>query len=156
MKRSKFELEYFLNYSMLWIIYSCFFTSANEARSQRSGQTTHSSDVRPSTNNILRNVNNSFNGNSSFNSMQAATSNHGSRCLLSIFLIVSIFAIKYSIGFNIVIFRSNWRTEMSGSVVSVSSTPKTNGNNCTNQKRGAERLFQYLEADDSDPEDYAR
>lgn len=37
-----------------------------------------------------------------------------------------------------------------------------NGNNSNNQKRGAERLFQYLdfgeycEAEDSDPEDYAR
>lgn len=37
-----------------------------------------------------------------------------------------------------------------------SSTSKSNGNNSTNQKRGAERLFQYFEADDSDPEDYAR
>lgn len=26
----------------------------------------------------------------------------------------------------------------------------------TNQKRGAERLFQYFEADGSDPEDYSR
>lgn len=39
----------------------------------------------------------------------------------------------------------------------VNST-KSNGNNTSNanQKHGAERLFQYFEADDSDPEDYAR
>lgn len=45
---------------------------------------------------------------------------------------------------------------MSGNSVGLSNTIKTNGNSCTNQKRGAERLFQYFEADDSDPEDYAR
>lgn len=36
------------------------------------------------------------------------------------------------------------------------NTSKSNGNSSINQKRGAERLFQYFEADDSDPEDYAR
>lgn len=40
---------------------------------------------------------------------------------------------------------------------STNANIKVNGNtsNC-NQKRGAERLFQYFEADDSDPEDYSR
>lgn len=38
--------------------------------------------------------------------------------------------------------------------VSSPSTMKANSN--VNQKKGAERLFQYFEADDSDPEDYAR
>lgn len=30
------------------------------------------------------------------------------------------------------------------------------GNSSASQKRGAERLFQYMEADGSDPEDYTR
>lgn len=33
---------------------------------------------------------------------------------------------------------------------------ESSGSNNSRQKRGAERLFQYLEADDSDPEDYSR
>lgn len=37
-----------------------------------------------------------------------------------------------------------------------SNVSKSNGNSVSNQKRGAERLFQYFGADDSDPEDYAR
>lgn len=48
---------------------------------------------------------------------------------------------------------NSWRTAattattiMSSGVESTSST----------QKRGAERLFQYMEADGSDPEDYTR
>lgn len=48
---------------------------------------------------------------------------------------------------------NSWRTTsttattiMSSGVESTSST----------QKRGAERLFQYMEADGSDPEDYTR
>lgn len=45
---------------------------------------------------------------------------------------------------------------MSGADVSSPNTTKTNGNSNINQKKGAERLFQYMEADDSDPEDYAR
>lgn len=48
----------------------------------------------------------------------------------------------------------NWRTMASDGSVSSPSTIKTNSN--VNQKKGAERLFQYFEADDSDPEDYAR
>ena len=52
------------------------------------------------------------------------------------------------------IISSNWRTMTSDASVSSPSTMKTNSN--VNQKKGAERLFQYFEADDSDPEDYAR
>lgn len=36
------------------------------------------------------------------------------------------------------------------------SSSSSSGNGNSKQKRGAERLFQYLEADDSDPEDYTR
>lgn len=52
-----------------------------------------------------------------------------------------------------------WRSNANTSSINTSTNgnTKTNGNvnNC-NQKRGAERLFQYFEADDSDPEDYSR
>lgn len=51
---------------------------------------------------------------------------------------------------------SNWRTTLSETGVNSSNLSKLNGNNGVNQKSGAERLFQYFEADDSDPEDYAR
>lgn len=46
-----------------------------------------------------------------------------------------------------------------GTGITSPSLSKSNGSNSTNQKRGAERLFQYFGADDSDPEnpeDYAR
>lgn len=45
---------------------------------------------------------------------------------------------------------------LSGTGINTPNVVKTNGSNNLNQKRGAERLFQYFEADDSDPEDYAR
>lgn len=45
-----------------------------------------------------------------------------------------------------------WRISANGSLI-----PPEGGLLTTpNYKRGAERLFQYLEADGSDPEDYAR
>lgn len=39
---------------------------------------------------------------------------------------------------------NNWNSNRNG------------GSSSGSQKRGAERLFQYMEADGSDPEDYAR
>lgn len=53
---------------------------------------------------------------------------------------------------------SNWRSMIGANGSTGVNSTKTNGNNTsnTNQKHGAERLFQYFEADDSDPEDYAR
>lgn len=45
---------------------------------------------------------------------------------------------------------------ISGTGPTSPTVSKSNGNSSGTQKRGAERLFQYFEADDSDPEDYAR
>lgn len=55
---------------------------------------------------------------------------------------------------------NNWRNNL----ISVTLTPASTGtgsnttsnNNSSAQKHGAERLFAYLEADGSDPEDYNR
>lgn len=49
---------------------------------------------------------------------------------------------------------NNWRSSTSASTLlsSAASSESTS----TIQKRGAERLFQYMEADGSDPEDYSR
>ncbi|XP_055313876.1 protein charlatan [Sitodiplosis mosellana] len=92
----------------------------------RSTPATNSSDMRTAANNISRNINNSFSTSNSFNVMQGSTSAH------------------------------NWRTMVGDASVSSPSTMKSNVNSNVNQKKGAERLFQYFEADDSDPEDYAR
>lgn len=45
---------------------------------------------------------------------------------------------------------------MSGDNVNSPIASRPNGSGSSNQKRGAERLFQYFEADESDPEDYTR
>lgn len=45
-----------------------------------------------------------------------------------------------------------WRISANGSLI----PPESGLLTTPNYKRGAERLFQYLEADGSDPEDYAR
>lgn len=42
---------------------------------------------------------------------------------------------------------NSWRNDGDGN---------NSGSNSSSQKRGAERLFQYMEADGSDPEDYTR
>lgn len=66
---------------------------------------------------------------------------------------------------------SNWRSLTGSSVESTTTSASSaggsgnsggngnsnsNGNSNGNQKTGAERLFQYMEADGSDPEDYTR
>ncbi|XP_031630013.1 protein charlatan [Contarinia nasturtii] len=100
---------------------------ANDTRSHRNSQVTNTSDTRSPANNILRNTNNSFGESNSFNAMQSGSSNQ------------SI---------------NNWRLMNNTGPPDIA---KTNGNSNSNQKRGAERLFQYFEAGDSDPEeDYAR
>ncbi|XP_055372467.1 protein charlatan isoform X2 [Condylostylus longicornis] len=52
---------------------------------------------------------------------------------------------------------AGWRIGPNGSLIPPSHLTEPNGlNSNPSQKRGAERLFSYLEADGSDPEDYAR
>lgn len=52
---------------------------------------------------------------------------------------------------------SHWRSMIGGGTgITSPGLSKSNGSSSSNQKRGAERLFQYFGADDSDPEDYAR
>lgn len=52
----------------------------------------------------------------------------------------------------------SWRLSANGSLLPphIEAPPILQNSTNPNQKRGAERLFQYLEADGSDPEDYAR
>lgn len=47
---------------------------------------------------------------------------------------------------------NNWRAASTTSTIMSSGVESTS----STQKRGAERLFQYMEADGSDPEDYTR
>lgn len=49
-----------------------------------------------------------------------------------------------------------WRLSANGSLIPPHDLLTGNLPNATTQKRGSERLFQYLEAEGSDPEDYAR
>lgn len=49
-----------------------------------------------------------------------------------------------------------WRLSANGSLIPPHDLLTTGLPNAAAQKRGSERLFQYLEADGSDPEDYAR
>lgn len=51
-----------------------YYYSANETRSHRSSQA-NTTDSRSTANNILRNANNSFGENNSFDAMQSGTSN---------------------------------------------------------------------------------
>lgn len=53
---------------------------------------------------------------------------------------------------------NNWRSSGSGGGGSTAIMSSSSGVESTSsiQKRGAERLFQYMEADGSDPEDYTR
>lgn len=51
---------------------------------------------------------------------------------------------------------SHWRSMIGGTGITSPGLSKSNGSSSSNQKRGAERLFQYFGADDSDPEDYTR
>lgn len=49
-----------------------------------------------------------------------------------------------------------WRLSANGSLIPPHDLLTGNLPNAATQKRGSERLFQYLEAEGSDPEDYAR
>lgn len=49
-----------------------------------------------------------------------------------------------------------WRLSANGSLIPPHDLLTGGLPNAAAQKRGSERLFQYLEADGSDPEDYAR
>lgn len=49
-----------------------------------------------------------------------------------------------------------WRLSANGSLIPPHDLLTGSLPNAAAQKRGSERLFQYLEADGSDPEDYAR
>lgn len=49
-----------------------------------------------------------------------------------------------------------WRLSANGSLIPPHDLLTGGLPNAATQKRGSERLFQYLEADGSDPEDYAR
>lgn len=50
---------------------------------------------------------------------------------------------------------NNWRSTTSSTIMSSTSGSGVESTSSI-QKRGAERLFQYMEADGSDPEDYTR
>lgn len=82
------------------------------------------------------------------------------KCIRYSFKIVLLFfSLNFKRNFHFFFIKSNWRSSGSGNdgstnLTSSQSVSKTI--DITKQKRGAERLFQYFEADDSDPEDYTR
>lgn len=108
----------------------------------------------------MTNNNNSFNAANSFCSVQNSTSDHGFglvslvNCRAFIFMRLTPPPSPFNVTRNFEFCSSNWCS--SGTGINTSNVAKTNGSNSMNQKRGAERLFQYFEAEDSDPEDYAR